>query len=173
MSAATAAATLRAPPAPAAPTGDAATAALEASGGWRSGAWTLQGGAQWIKARRAGSIDTALNGKEPTNVPRHSLKLQARYDVATLPGLALRADLVNEGRRMVLPDNSVALPGTTRVDAGLRYLQSTPTASLIWRAGIDNLFDRRAWREAPYQFGHAYLFPLAPRTLRVSVETSL
>ena len=41
------------------------------------------------------------------------------------------------------------------------------------RAGIDNIFDKRAWKESPYQFGHAYLFPLAPRTLRVSLETAL
>ena len=146
---------------------------LELSGGWRSGPWSLQGGAQWIKARREGSLDTRLNGKAPTNVPQHTLKLQTRYDVAALPGLALRADLVNEGRRMVLPDNSVALPATTRVDAGLRFQHTTPAASLVWRVGVDNFFDRRAWREAPYQFGHAYLFPQAPRTWRLSVETSL
>ena len=38
---------------------------------------------------------------------------------------------------------------------------------------IDNLFDQRAWRESPYQFGHAYLFPLQPRTLRVSLQVDL
>ena len=47
------------------------------------------------------------------------------------------------------------------------------SSNLVWRAGVDNLTDRRAWRESPYQFGHAYLFPLAPRTLRLSVQADL
>jgi len=153
--------------------GDARHRGLEASAGWRGGPWTLQAGAQWLQARREGSVNAALNGKQPTNVPARTLKLQTRYDVATLPGLALRADLVAESRRMVLPDNSVSIPGFARLDAGLRYQQSTSGVGLVWRAGVDNLFDRRAWREAPYQFGHAYLFPQAPRTLRVSVEAAL
>ena len=37
----------------------------------------------------------------------------------------------------------------------------------------DNVTDRRAWRESPYQFSHAYLFPLEPRTLRVSLQADL
>jgi len=59
------------------------------------------------------------------------------------------------------------------VDASLRYETRLATTTLTWRAGIDNLFDRQAWREAPYQFGHVYLFPLAPRTARVSVQVDL
>ncbi len=153
--------------------GEARHRGIEASAGWRSGPWTLQGGAQWLHARRSGSVDATLNGKRPTNVPAGTLKLQTRYDVAALPGLALRADLVTESDRMVVPDNSSRISGYTRIDTGLRYLQTTGNTSLIWRAGIDNLFDRRAWREAPYQFGHAYLFPLAPRTFKLSVEANL
>ena len=45
--------------------------------------------------------------------------------------------------------------------------------AVTWRAGVDNVADRRAWRESPYQFGHAYLFPLEPRTFRVSVQADL
>lgn len=153
--------------------GEARHRGVEAQGGWRDGPWTVQAGAQWLHARRQGSVDPTINGLRPTNVPASTLKLQTRYDVATVPGLAWRADLVAEGPRMVLPDNSARIPGQARVDLGARYLQTTDRGKLLWRIGVDNAFDRRAWREAPYQFGHAYLFPLAPRTWRVSVEASL
>lgn len=146
---------------------------LEAQAGWREGPWTLQAGAQWLQAKRQNSVDASINGKRPTNVPASTLKLQTRYDIAALPGLALRADLVAESDRMLLPDNSARIPGQARVDLGLRYLQGLANGSLLWRVGLDNAFDRRAWREAPYQFGHVYLFPQAPRTLRVSVEASM
>ena len=124
-----------------------------------------------LQARREGSADTSLNGLRPTNVPATSLKVQAAYNVAALPGLALLGFVTHEGERMVLPDNSIATPGWTKLDLGLRYSQKlTGKQLLVWRMGIDNLADRRAWKEAPYQYDHAYLYPLAPRTFHASVQ---
>ena len=146
---------------------------VEANAAWRQGAWTLRGGAQWLRARVEGSADASIDGKQPTNVPERTLKVLAGYDLAAIRGLNLQAGVVHESVRMVLPDNSAAIPGWTRVDAALRYETKLAGAQTTWRAGIDNLFDRRAWRESPYQFSHAYLYPLAPRTLRVSVQVDL
>ncbi|MEP7295141.1 MAG: TonB-dependent siderophore receptor [Burkholderiales bacterium] len=155
------------------PDGTAHHRGVEASAGWHRGAWTLRGGAQWLHARIEGSQLTAIDGKEPTNVPARTLKLQAAYDVSALPGLNLQATLQNESRRMVLPDNSATIPSYTVVGAALRYEAKAAGTQWTWRAGIDNLFDKRAWRESPYQFSHAYLYPLAPRTLRLSVQVDL
>ena len=153
--------------------GQAVHRGIEIDTGWRNGRWSLQAAAQWLHARRDGSVDTTVNGKRPTNVPARTLKLQARYDLPALPGLSINGGLVAESDRMVLPDNSIQIPGFARLDTGLRFVQSTQSTRLIWRAGVDNLLDRRAWRESPYQFSHAYLFPLAARTFRVSVEASM
>ena len=146
---------------------------IEANAGWHQGAWTLRGGTQWLRARIEGSQDPTVDGREPTNVPLRTLKLQAGYDVAAVPGLNLQAKLMHESRRMVLPDNSASIPGWTRVDAALRYDTKIIGAQWVWRAGIDNLFDKRAWRESPYEFSHVYLYPLAPRTLRLSVQVDI
>ena len=146
---------------------------MEAEADWRSGAWNLRASAMALLARREGSADTSLNGLRPTNVPATSLKAQAAYNVAALPGLALLGFVTHEGERMVLPDNSIATPGWTKLDLGLRYSQKlTGKQLLVWRTGIDNLADRRAWKEAPYQYDHAYLYPLAPRTFHASVQAS-
>lgn len=146
---------------------------IELSTAWQSTPFTLQGGVQWLKARRQGSANAAVDGKRPTNVPAVAVKLQGRYDVAAVPGLVVQADWHAVGNRMVLEDNSVRVPGYARTDLGLRYGHSTGVGRLTWRVGIDNLFDKRAWRESAFQFGHVYLFPLAPRTLRVSLEAAL
>ncbi|HZT56862.1 MAG TPA: TonB-dependent siderophore receptor [Burkholderiaceae bacterium] len=146
---------------------------IEANAAWRQGPWTLRGGAQWLRARVEGSADPTVDGKQPTNVPERTLKLQAGYDVAAVRGLNLQAGLTHEGARMVLPDNSATIPAWTRVDAALRYETKLAGAQTTWRAGIDNLFDKRAWRESPYEFSHVYLYPLAPRTLRVSLQIDL
>lgn len=147
---------------------------LEASLAWQFGPWTLRGGAQWLRARRADSADPAQNGLVPANVAEKTLKAEAEHRLAALPGLTLSAAAQHSGRRFVLPDNSATIPGYTRVDIAARYDQriSSGTA-LVWRVGIDNMLDERAWRESPYQFGHAYLYPLAPRTARISVQVDL
>jgi iron complex outermembrane receptor protein len=143
---------------------------LEAEAECHLGDLSLRGSAMWLRARRSGSDDPALNGLRPTNVPARSLKLQAAYNVPALPGLALVGFVTHEGERMVLPDNSIATPGWTRVDLAARYTQRVGTQQWVWRLGLDNIADQRAWQEAPYQFGHAYLYPLAPRTLRASLN---
>lgn len=137
--------------------------------------WTRGGllvSAMKLHARREDSADSSLNGLKPTNVPETTLKLQARQNTG-LPGLQLQAGLVFEGRRAVLPDNSVNIPSWTRLDLGARYEQNLAKLVLIWRVGVDNAADRRAWKESPYQYGHAYLYPLAARTWRASLELSL
>jgi len=146
--------------------GDARHRGVEATGAFHEGGLTLRAGAQWLRAR----LD---NGLAPTNVPARTLRLQAAYSVPQLPGLALQANATHESARMVLPDNSVSIPGYTRVDAGARFENKWASHQWTWRAGVDNLFDKRAWRESPYQFGHAYLYPLAPRTLRLSVQVDI
>ena len=42
-----------------------------------------------------------------------------------------------------------------------------------WTLGVDNVFDRRFWRESPYQFGHIYLYQGAPRTVRIALTAAL
>jgi iron complex outermembrane receptor protein len=61
----------------------------------------------------------------------------------------------------------------SRLDLGLRYEQRLAGATLVWRAGVQNLTNENAWRESPFQFGHAFLFPTPPRTLAVSLQASL
>lgn len=145
---------------------------LEAEAEWQLGDVSLRGSAMALRARREGSADAALNGLRPANVPARSLKLQAAYNMRAVPGLAWVGFITHEGERIVLPDNSVATPGWTRIDLGARYTQRLGGQTLVWRVGVDNVADHRAWQEAPFQFGHAYLYPLAPRTWRASVLAS-
>lgn len=133
------------------------------------GAWTVDASAMWLKAERRHSADSTLNGKQPTNVPAHTIKLGASYRVAAVPGLSAQAALINEGHRMVTPDNTVQVPAWTQLDVGVRYTQRLNNQALVWQAGVQNLTDARAWRSTPYQFQHVYLLPLAPRTFTASV----
>lgn len=153
--------------------GDAQHRGLELSADQKLGAWTLNGSAMWLHAqRRNGSIDPTLNGQRPTNVPKLVLRAGASYAVAQVPGLSLSTRLSHEGRRNVLPDGSLSLPSWTRLDAGLAYQTRSGGHVSTWRLGISNLLNRRYFQESPYQYSHVYLFPAAPRTVNISLETS-
>lgn len=148
---------------------------FEASAHTRLGAWTLAGSVMWLHARREDSADDALNGTRPTNVPAQSARALVGYDPSSLPGLNVFAALSAEGDRAVLPGNdSLLAPGWARWDVGATYTQRLASGQrLIWRAGIDNLADRRAWVESPYQFSHVYLYPMTPRTWRLGLQADL
>jgi iron complex outermembrane receptor protein len=143
---------------------------IEAEAQSRFDALTLRASAMWQRVRREDSIDPANNGLRPTNVPDSALALLAAYAFSSVPGLSVLANANYEGAREVLPDNSVHIPAWTRFDLGARYTQNLGATTLVWRVGVDNLFDRRAWRESPYQYDHVYLYPLEPRTFHASLE---
>lgn len=145
---------------------------VEATAERRAGSWQLMASAMALRARIEDSSAPELNDQRPANVPAYTLRLMAGHDVSTLPGLNLQGWLVYESDRTLLPTvGSPRIGGWTRVDLAARYTQRLDgNTQLTWRAGVDNLFDRRAWRESPYQFSHIYLYPMAPRTLRASVQ---
>ena len=151
--------------------GNAVHRGIESQLDTQAGAWRWQASVLLLHARREGSANAALNGLPPPNVPATSLRLQAGYELGA--GAELQATLSHEASRSVLPDDSAHIPAWTRLDIGAKLQQQLAGTALTWRAGIDNLIDTRAWKEAPYQFGHAYLFPMAPRTLRLSLQARL
>ncbi len=147
---------------------------LEASTQWHDGPWSLLASATLLRARREGSVvDPSVNGQLPTNVPENILRAQASYRVAALPGLTLQGHWSHEGTRAIRPDGSAALPAWNQLDALLRYDAVMAGTATSWTLGMDNLLDRRFFKESPNQYGHAYLFPAAPRQLRISVQASL
>jgi iron complex outermembrane receptor protein len=146
---------------------------IEVSGTVKSARWLWQASAMWLQAQRHGSVQAGVNGQRPTNVPAATLRLGAEVRVAAVPGLSLLGNLGAESNRVVLPDDQgVRIPGWSRIDLGARWRQSLGATTLVWRVGLDNATDRRAWKESPYQFSHVYLYPLAPRTWRASVQAA-
>ncbi|AMM26457.1 TonB-dependent siderophore receptor [Variovorax sp. PAMC 28711] len=147
---------------------------LEANAQWNTGPWRLAGGVTFIDAKRRDStLSPSLNGEHPTNVPSQVVRAQVGYRIAAVPGLEVQGQLSHEGRRNVLPDGSIRLPGWTRFDAALRYDTRLNNVNTSWTIAVENVADKRYWKESPYQFGHVYLFPGAPRTLRLAFTASL
>jgi len=154
--------------------GNARNRGLEASAQWGQGPWHLSGGVTLLDAKREGSVlAPASNGQRPTNVPANVVRAQVAYRLAAVPGLELQGLMSREGQRNVLADGSITLPAWTRFDAALRYETRFNGAKLNWTLAVENLMDKRYWKESPNQYGSVYLFPGAPRTLRIGVTAAL
>ncbi|MGM9489532.1 TonB-dependent siderophore receptor [Ideonella sp. YS5] len=146
---------------------------VEATAEGRWGTFGLQGSAMWLRARREGAENPDLNGLVPANVAQRSVRMAASWQPEALPGFTAQASLDYQGPRFVLPDNSARIPGWTTVGLSARYAVNAWGHQWQARAGVDNLFDRQGWRESPYQFSHVYLYPLEPRTFRMSLQATL
>ena len=146
---------------------------LEAGLDWRDGPWSVHASAMLLRARREGAASAADNGLVPTNVAQRSARAQLGYSPAAMPGLTVQGSVSFEGAREVLPDGSVQIPAWAVLGLSAKQIMRASGHDWTLRAGVDNLLDRRAWKESPYQYGHAYLYPLAPRTFRVSVQVGL
>ena len=133
--------------------------------------WNLGAGYTWIDAKRQGStIDPSLNGQHPINVPAYILRASAEYRFASVPGLRSGLRLSREGERNVTEYGEIKLPAWTTLGASGHYDTKVNGTASTWTLAIDNLTDKRYWREAPIQYGHYYLYPGAPRTLRATVQ---
>jgi iron complex outermembrane receptor protein len=153
--------------------GQARHRGLELSAGLTQAQWQWDIATTWTDAKRQDAeIDPSVNDQRALNVPRMSLRAVAQYRFAGTPGLRTSLRLNHEGTRRVTEDGDIELPAWTTLDLATHYdtrIQGTRTQ---WTMAIDNLADRRYWRESPKQYGHYYLYPGAPRTLRLSVKTS-
>lgn len=148
--------------------GESVHTGIESQFRTQMGRWNFDTSVMYLQAERRGSANAAINGKAPTNVPKHAIKLSAGYRFESAPGLSAHAMLINEGRRNVLPNNSVQAPAWTQIDVGMRYKQKWQQQVVTWQGGIQNLTNNKAWRSTPYQFSHVYLLPLQPITFTAS-----
>ena len=147
---------------------------LDLGATWRNSAWKLGAQTQWLHAKITDvqqSPDTV--GATPLNVPKFVLRGMAEYRYASVPGLRTGLRISHEGQRHVTEDGSVMLPSWTTLDASAHYDTKFNNIASTWTLAIDNLGDKRYWRESPKQFGHYYLYPGAPRTIRATVQFRL
>jgi iron complex outermembrane receptor protein len=147
---------------------------LELSADWRARTnleWKLA--ASLMDARTIAAADPSWVGKAATNVAPYALALQDNWAPQALPGLRWMNLWTLAGHKTVLPDGSVDLPAAWQWDTNLRYDWEQAGGHWTWRAGVDNVTDRRYWREAPMaSWGSIYLFPAAARSAHLGLAVS-
>jgi catecholate siderophore receptor len=125
--------------------------------------WQLAGG--WAR-QRATIVSATTAGRAGATVPLvpHSMvSLWNRYQIASRVGGGV--GVIHQTQSYAAIDNSVTLPGFTRVDAAA-YFGLTRDVTL--QVNVENLLDRRYF---PTSQGNNNIMPGAPRTFRVGMTT--
>ncbi|QJQ19733.1 TonB-dependent siderophore receptor [Pseudomonas sp. SK] len=139
--------------------------------GWVTSNLQVQASAAAIRARVQDSGTDAYEGHQAINVPRLRAALQAEYTLP-VPGLALLGGARYSASKYASQAGNVEVGGYTVFDLGSRYRLRVGEYDTVLRLTVDNLFDKRYWRDVGDYLGDNYLFQGAPRTARLSASVS-
>ncbi|PVZ39529.1 TonB-dependent siderophore receptor [Pseudomonas sp. CC120222-01a] len=131
----------------------------------------LQASAAAIRARVQDSGTDAYEGHQAINVPRLRAALHAEYSLP-VPGLALLGGARYSASKYASQAGNVEVGGYTVFDIGSRYRMQIDGYDTTLRLTVDNVFDKRYWRDVGDYLGDNYLFQGAPRTARVSASVN-
>lgn len=137
--------------------------------GWMTSRLQVHASAAAIRARVTGSGTDAYEGHQAINVPNLRASLQADYSLP-IPGLALLGGARYSASKYAEQGGNVAVGGYTVFDVGSRYRTRIGGHDTVLRLTVDNLFDKRYWRDVGDYLGDNYLFQGAPRTARLSAS---
>jgi catecholate siderophore receptor len=126
-------------------------------------AWQVIGGYTNQKAEVTSATTAAPVGARVALVPRNSVSLWNRYQVASSLGFGL--GVIYQDEMFAAIDDEVTLPSFVRVDAAAYY---TVSRWLRLQANLENVFDRDYF---PTANSNNNITPGSPRAVRVTVAT--
>ena len=125
-----------------------------------------------IRARVSSSGTDDYDGHQAINVPKLRASLHGDYSVPGIPGLALLGGVQYSASKYANREATVKVDDYAVFDAGARYTTRVGDYATVLRLTVDNLFDKRYWRDVGESAGDGYLFLGAPRTARLSATVN-
>ncbi|MFQ6575675.1 TonB-dependent siderophore receptor [Pseudomonas sp. UM16] len=139
--------------------------------GWLNERLQINASAAAIRARVKSTGTTDYEDHQAINVPNFRAAVQADYSLP-IPGLALLGGARYSASKYANQAGTVEVGGYAVFDLGSRYSTRIGGYDTVLRVMVDNVFDKRYWRDAGEYLGDGYLFQGAPRTARVSASVS-
>jgi iron complex outermembrane recepter protein len=130
---------------------------------------SINGSASLIDTKITGS-GGPHDGKKAVNVPTFSSNVFAIYRVPGQERLSLNATWRYVGSKYVTRENDAKIPAYHRFDLGAAKSYKNTDGLVTIRVGVENIFDKRYWSDAPEFMGDSYLIPGAPRIVRATAR---
>jgi len=124
----------------------------------------LLGGLAYTQGKLTKTQGGTFDGNYAVSVPKIQANIGAEWDTLALPGLTLIARTIYTSKQYNDQANDLSIPSWTRFDIGARYRTILHDKPVVFRANVENLFDKDYWGSS----NAGFLFIGAPRTLLMS-----
>ncbi|EWM43062.1 tonB dependent receptor family protein [Bordetella holmesii 41130] len=112
--------------------------------------------------RSAGGVN---DGNDANGVPDSTFNLGVDWDMPWVQGLSLNARVIHTSSAWFNAANTIRLPSWTRYDVGARYSTRMMGHAIVFRANIENLFNKSYWLASG-----TYASVAAPRAVLLSAQ---
>lgn len=138
--------------------------------GWATESLQIATSVAAIRARVSGSGTPQYEGHQTINVPKLRASVYADYALPWVNGLAVLGGVQYSASKNANRTGNVEVGDYALVNIGSRYTTKVDGYETVFRLSVDNLFDKRYWRDAGEYMGDDYLFQGAPLTARLSAS---
>ena len=140
--------------------------------GWATDRLQIATSVAAIRARVSGSGTPDYQGHQAINVPKLRASVYADYALPWVNGLAVLGGVQYSAKKYANRSGNVEVGDYAVVNVGSRYTTKVDGYETVFRLSVDNLFDKRYWRDAGEYMGDDYLFQGAPLTARLSASVN-
>ena len=140
--------------------------------GWATERLQIATSVAAIRARVTDSGTPEYEGHQAINVPKLRASVYADYALPWVNGLAVLGGVQYSAKKYANRTGNVEVGDYAVVNVGSRYTTKVDGYETVFRLSVDNLFDKRYWRDAGEYMGDDYLFQGAPLTARLSASVN-
>lgn len=140
--------------------------------GWATDRLQIATSVAAIRARVSGSGTPEYEGHQAINVPKLRASVYADYALPWVNGLAVLGGVQYSAKKSANRTGNVEVGDYAVVNVGSRYTTKVDGYETVFRLSVDNLFDKRYWRDAGEYMGDDYLSQGAPLTARLSASVN-
>jgi len=138
--------------------------------GWATQRLQISASVAAIRSRVTGTGTPAYEGHQTINVPTMRASLYGDYALPWVEGLAVLGGVQYSASKYASQVGEVETGAYAIFNVGSRFSTRIDGYETVFRLSVDNLFDKRYWRDAGEYMGDDYVFQGAPLTARLSAS---
>ncbi|HCA5035652.1 TonB-dependent siderophore receptor [Acinetobacter baumannii] len=132
----------------------------------------VSSGVTYTKSRLVDIDNDSYKGHQTQNVPKVRATAQLSYKVPSVEGLRLLSGMQYSSSKYANKEGTAKVGGYNVFNIGAAYKTNFAGHDTTFRFNIDNLFNKKYWRDVGAFMGDDYLFLGNPRTAQFSTTFS-
>lgn len=132
----------------------------------------VSSGVTYTKSRLVDVDTDSYKGHQTQNVPKVRATAQLSYKVPSVEGLRLLSGMQYSSSKYANKEATAKVGGYSVFNIGVAYKTNFAGHDTTFRLNIDNLFNKKYWRDVGAFMGDDYLFLGNPRTAQFSTTFS-